>query len=593
MKQKLTKQKKMKRNKMTQNNKPLHETEDPDVKYYEPKPEGEKAFWKKHLIDKIKDRNGNDDDIFNGGTKKDKTRQPADPKADLEDPSVGNRPVDELKGEKGAIKNIKNKIANFKERYGDNWKNALGGTDVEENFSDKQIKMASGIPHDKRYADNMTGAVKTIEKIAPGLSKHRRVKDSLRAANEEFVEEDFDNLQERDSDNKFKKDLYVVKKGDQDVQNMIGTKTRNAVYARTHDDKQDYIKSMKKHGRSLMKHEETDSVFEDSQAASSDNPGGTQPGMGTVDNNNSHLNNNPTSNAPKKGNVKDTLEKIAMQCAELHDSLEDGQEIDSQAQALLGEAKDALDQVYEMVNNGGGDQAQTNMPTVPVAKGGKSANVKEEFEELEEATVKDNTDTIIGTHHAGAGFKPNALGKKLGHTAHPTDVPKGTTITKRGRKVGSKSFGASKRGDLTSVEAGSGNYEKPSFTDQLLHADDSVKGGPIKFENGETHHVPRPHVRVAIAHISRAEKYAGKKAVIKHMSASKENFDTFRKSGGKLPEPKAAYDPDAKLKARTATIISKTPSGMSVDLKTKKQNQLAGKRKDIAGKILAMRKATK
>ena len=94
---------------------------------------------------------------------------------------------------------------------------------------------------------------------------------------------------------------------------------------------------------------------------------------------------------------------------------------------------------------------------------------KLEVEQIDEASVKDATGTVVGTHKAGEGFKPNALGKKLGHKAHPTDVPKGTTITKRGRPVGAKSFGASKRRDQTADEAGA-HSEKPSFTDEIANA---------------------------------------------------------------------------------------------------------------------------
>ena len=598
---------------MTQNNKDLHEVEDPDVKNYEPKPEGEKQFWKRHLINKHKDRNGNNDDVFNASNVgKDKTRLPGDPKADLDNPSVGTRPVDQLKGEKGIkedkmtsadktkreeiVMAMKKKAAGFKERYGDNYKNVMYATatknameevELEEGPSSKEIKMAAGIANDKRYAGgNMTGATNAIEKMRKGLSSHPKVSDALRRANEE-------------------------------------------------------------------------TVVEDSQAATSDNPGGVQGTTGTIDNNNSHLNNNPVGNPPGKGDVKNTLEAIAMQAAEIHDKLEDGQEIDSQAQAMLSEAKDALDQVYEIVTNGGG--AQDAKPTPAPKNGGASANVKEDFndlaeegemymarnqlmtaqraivnllpmmkgsgdmeawvqskitqgaqmldtvadymqskagikedfenvddseelfeelEVLDEATVKDKTGTIVGTHKPGEGFKPNALGKKLGHKAHATDVPSDTTITKRGRKVGSKSFGASKRKGESSDEAGA-QSEKPSFTDQLLKAADNREGGHVEFDNGQKHHVPRSHANAGLYHLGKPEKPTDKNKVRKHIGASKENFDSFRKSGGRLPKEAPKYDPDARIKARTAQIvggIKKPRSAATVAL---------------AQKILARRKAGK
>ena len=480
---------------MPQNNKDLHEVEDPNSTYYEPKPEGEKQFWKMHLINKHKDREGNSNsgNIFSGANiGKDKSRLPGDPKADLDDPSIGNRPVDQLKGEKGV--------------------------------NNKKLK-----------EDKMTAAEK---------SKREDIVKAMKKKTASF------------------KDRY----GDRWKDVMYATATKNA-----------------------MEEVELD---EDSQAASSDNPsmGGT---TGTVDNNNSHLNNNPTDDAPNKGNVKDTLEAIAMQAAELHDKLEDGQEIDSQAQAMLSEAKDSLDQVYEIVTNGGGAQDAKSAPTPK--NGGALANVKEDFEDLddseelfeelealEEATVKDETGTIVGTHRAGEGFKPNALGKKLGHKAHPTDVPSGTTITKRGRKVGSKSFGASKRKGETADEAGA-HSEKPSFTDQLLKATDSHEGGSVTFDNGKTHHIPRVHARNALYHLGKPEKPADKNKVRKHIGASKENLDTFRRSGGQLPKEAPSYDPDAKIKARTAQITSGT----------KKPRPRSAAHAALAQKILAKRKANK
>ena len=50
----------------------------------------------------------------------------------------------------------------------------------------KQVRMAKGIARDKRYAKgNMTGAVKTMDKINPKLANHPKVKDELRKQNED------------------------------------------------------------------------------------------------------------------------------------------------------------------------------------------------------------------------------------------------------------------------------------------------------------------------------------------------------------------------------------------------------------------------
>jgi len=64
--------------------------------------------------------------------------------------------------------------------------------ELNERFSPKQIKQAIGIASDKRYAGgNMTGATKTIEKLARGLSDHPQVRAVLKRQNED-VNEKFD-----------------------------------------------------------------------------------------------------------------------------------------------------------------------------------------------------------------------------------------------------------------------------------------------------------------------------------------------------------------------------------------------------------------
>jgi len=56
----------------------------------------------------------------------------------------------------------------------------------DKGYTDQQIKMAYGVLNDPRYKQgNYSGAVKTIEKIAKGLSNHPDVKNALKRANEE------------------------------------------------------------------------------------------------------------------------------------------------------------------------------------------------------------------------------------------------------------------------------------------------------------------------------------------------------------------------------------------------------------------------
>jgi len=58
--------------------------------------------------------------------------------------------------------------------------------ELEERYSGKQVKMAMGIASDPRYKQgNYSGAVKQIEKIAKGLSKHPSVASHLKKMNED------------------------------------------------------------------------------------------------------------------------------------------------------------------------------------------------------------------------------------------------------------------------------------------------------------------------------------------------------------------------------------------------------------------------
>jgi len=56
----------------------------------------------------------------------------------------------------------------------------------KSNFTSAQIKQAYGILNDPRYkAGNYSGAVKTINKVSPGLADHPDVKNALKRANED------------------------------------------------------------------------------------------------------------------------------------------------------------------------------------------------------------------------------------------------------------------------------------------------------------------------------------------------------------------------------------------------------------------------
>jgi len=92
--------------------------------------------------------------------------------------------------------------------------------DLDEGFSPKDIKMAVGVASDKRYAGgNMTGAVKAIEKIKRGLSKHKQVAAVLKRQNESVEE-----TVELDENRNLLKDYEQLKKkgkSDSQVQDIL------------------------------------------------------------------------------------------------------------------------------------------------------------------------------------------------------------------------------------------------------------------------------------------------------------------------------------------------------------------------------------
>ena len=83
-----------------------------------------------------------------------------------------------------------NSVSDYMEYNPDN-----ANEEVILEFTDAQIKQAYGILNDPRYKQgNYSGAVKTIEKIAKGLSKQPDVANALKRANEE-LEESFSDAQ--------------------------------------------------------------------------------------------------------------------------------------------------------------------------------------------------------------------------------------------------------------------------------------------------------------------------------------------------------------------------------------------------------------
>ena len=60
-------------------------------------------------------------------------------------------------------------------------------THFSARYNDKEVKMGIAIASDKKYANNMTGASKAIDKIKKGLSDHPQIKAVLKRMNESYA----------------------------------------------------------------------------------------------------------------------------------------------------------------------------------------------------------------------------------------------------------------------------------------------------------------------------------------------------------------------------------------------------------------------
>ena len=103
----------------------------------------------------------------------------------------------------------------------------------DKGYTDQQIKMAYGVLNDPRYKQgNYSGAVKTINKVSPGLADHPDVKNALKRANEdvevEKLKEDVSKLLETHSfmTNKMNK-KQKESEGEKEVINPVKDETGN------------------------------------------------------------------------------------------------------------------------------------------------------------------------------------------------------------------------------------------------------------------------------------------------------------------------------------------------------------------------------
>ena len=90
-------------------------------------------------------------------------------------------PIDDVETKSGMFNILKKRVHEFEKKYTREQKQ----NEDNMGFSDKEIKMAYGVLNNPKYkGGNMTGAVKVINKIAPGLADHPSVAKALQRTNE-------------------------------------------------------------------------------------------------------------------------------------------------------------------------------------------------------------------------------------------------------------------------------------------------------------------------------------------------------------------------------------------------------------------------
>jgi hypothetical protein len=94
--------------------------------------------------------------------------------------------------------------------------------EVEEGYSEKEVKMAIGIASDPRYkGGNMTGASKAIEKIKKGLSSDKQVAAVLRKQNEDLEEAKKEKLDKTNKASMYIKDAGIEKEEHKDIKKDV------------------------------------------------------------------------------------------------------------------------------------------------------------------------------------------------------------------------------------------------------------------------------------------------------------------------------------------------------------------------------------
>lgn len=283
----------------------ITEVEDPKVDHYEPKPEGEKRFWKLHVINKIKDRNGNGDDVFNAS------------KIKSNGPHTGNRlPGVTDKVFQDATLNAAQKVKKYVESRDLEEARGYKSPDLEANgykFVSHMGKVGQGHPSTLYHH--------------PELDKHLEI--------------------ERAGD---KFNFYSGRRGSKAGQ-------------RSHANLKDALEANKK-------------LSEDSSYASSDNPalGAPSAMSGQMDTGSASA----AKEEPKELSVtRESLEKIALQAAQIHDDMEEDKKCQPWVNAKLTEAQSALNEVAEYFKNGHKEPEFESEKESPTDKDDKKKPVKE------------------------------------------------------------------------------------------------------------------------------------------------------------------------------------------------------------------------
>ena len=367
----------------------------------------------------------------------------------------------------------------------DDWKKGIR----KPKASDKQVKMATGIPHDKRYAGgNMTGAVSAIEKIRKNLSKHPRVAASLKAANEETdAPTNYDN-----------NDAFDPKK--HHVFSLTNKSPYSSITQYFHAEE----------GKDALRKSHRIDPYGDPKIAHH------KPG---TPEHNDYVKAHAASSASRKSMDVETIKALVARHGIKHKGkpLNPKAIHEEQVDEVLGKGATAADYIHDFVNSKNPKfDGKSKKERIRMALGAAYAARNDDADDTDEVSEK-----ALGFKQKGNIFrmKNKTIRKFASKKSRSLHTLLG--ISQRKRRMGQKINAELEEKEMDVIEPAG-----PPSVEHQLRKSVSLRGmHPVAFENGETHKVPSHVAQHATSMIQDTPIQHGKReAFIKKLNASPESF---------------------------------------------------------------------